>query len=108
MAKNIRIEVFMDFAQLGEIHKAAEERKIVYKTESDLIRKELKDYCTKFDEIVNTFDALKARFESRGEKIDQLNKNIEFFQSEIAKKDNEIGILKNNLEVMKNEKHKKG
>jgi peptidoglycan hydrolase CwlO-like protein len=107
MSKNYVIQLFIDWSLYESIKEAAAHRRIMYKTDSELIRKVCNDYCDKIAWI----EAEAIKIDSKVKELqEQLTKNeslIDQLRAENRQLDNTNRVLRNNMEVMIAEKKKK-
>lgn len=99
MTKDIAIQLFLDLKQYEAIKEAAETRKIVYKTTSELIRKLLFDYTEKVSNMVATSVLVEQKVGALHEQSAQKEAIIEALRAEIHNKTIEIERLENNLAI---------
>ena len=97
MAKNIRIQLFLDNKQYDAVKEAVLTRKIGFTNDSDMIRKVLYDYIEKIASLVISQVVIQQKTASLTEQNAQKNSIIEALRHEISEKNKEIDILKNNL-----------
>lgn len=108
MTKDIVIQVFLDLKQYEDIKEAANTRKIVYKTTSDLIRKLLFDYTEKVSNMVATSVLVEQKVGALHEQSAQKEAIIEALRHQNSDLHNENEILKGNLDIkIKEAKHDK-
>ena len=101
MKKNIVIPVFLDVQMYAELEEAKKEKKIIAKTDSELIRKMLYDYLRTNTRVVLELDKMRDRIGVETKNNAKLQETVSLLHSTINELRSDNDRLKNNIRIQK-------
>ena len=101
MIKNMRIPLFLDLRMYNELMDVKITKKIVAKTDSELIYKILYDYCRLYDRIALDLDQMKNKIDTTTQSNIKLEEVNNLLQSTINELRNDNDRLKSNIQIQK-------
>lgn len=107
MIKNVRIPLFLDLRMYNELLEVKATKKIIAKTDSELIYKILYDYCRVYDQIALSLDSMKNKIDVQKTDLIRTQETINLLQSTIAELRNDNDRLKSNIKIQKKRAKKK-
>lgn len=107
MMKNVRIQLFLDLRLYNELLEVKTTKKIIAKTDSELIYKILYDYVRMYDRIALSLDGMKSKIDYQKVELIKCQETNSLLQHTLNEVRNDNDRLKHNIKLKKKREVKK-